>query len=183
MQALLLALAIAALALLLLWAVAALGWWLLGAVFDPLLERSREDLTRQRILQTALLREQAREQLSLLRQRQRSALRLYDLDGRPLLLLEDELEAFQQRCLAELELPAPCAWPEIRRHWRRQSLIWHPDRGGDRLRWLRRQRAYEALKDLRQRQRQRVSAAATATGALRLQPRARWWHWRWPPRR
>ncbi|MEB3168519.1 MAG: hypothetical protein VKK97_07270 [Synechococcaceae cyanobacterium] len=98
----LLALAIAALALLLLWAVAALGWWLLGAVFDPLLERSREDLTRQRILQTALLREQAREQLSLLRQRQRSALRLYDLDGRPLLLLEDELEAFQQRCLAEL---------------------------------------------------------------------------------
>ena len=60
MQAVLLALTIAALALLLLWAGAAMGWWLLAAVFDPLVERSRADLDRQRILQTALLREQAK---------------------------------------------------------------------------------------------------------------------------
>ena len=130
-HSLLLALTIAALALSLLWAGAALGWWLLGVVFDPLVERSRADLHRQRILQAALLREQAMHRLRL--QRQRSSWRFHDLDGRPLLLAEEELEGFQRRCLAELELPGPRSWPEIRRHWRRQSLSWHPDRGGDRL--------------------------------------------------
>ncbi len=183
MHALLLALTIAALALLLLWAGAAMGWWLLGALFDPLVERSRADLDRQRILQAALLREQAMQRLRLQRQHQRSALRLHDLDGRPLLLSEDELESFQRRCLAELELPAPCSWPEIRRHWRRQSLIWHPDRGGDRLRWLRRQRAYEALGQIRERWGRAASAPAVAAGPMLLQPRAWWWRWRSSQRR
>ena len=139
------------------------------------------------ILQTVLLREQAkahaRRRLRSQQQLQRSALRLHDLDGRPLLLSEEELEGFQRRCLAELELPGPRSWAEIRRHWRRQSLIWHPDRGGDRLRWLRRQCAYEALQLLWEHQRAHARVSVPKASALFAEPSSRRWRWRWPQRR
>lgn len=36
----------------------------------------------------------------------------------------------------------------MRQHWRRSSLRWHPDHGGDPDQWLRKQRAYDALRQL-----------------------------------
>lgn len=133
-----------------LWAGAALGWWLVGRYADPLLERCRAAGEGERILRAAAISDRAWQHRRLLHRRRRSARRLHDLDGRPLLLREDEIEDFRRRCRQELGLTGAGSWPEVRRHWRRRSLEWHPDRGGDRQAWLRRQRAYEALKLLRE---------------------------------
>lgn len=150
MPPLLTAIAITALALGLLWAGAALGWWLVDRCVDPLLERCREAGEGERILQAAALNEAAFRQRRLQRDRHRLQKRLHDLDGRPFLLDAEAFESFRERCRRELGLSAPCSWSELRRHWRRCSLAWHPDRGGDPQLWLRRQRAYEALKLLRE---------------------------------
>ncbi|MEB3331649.1 MAG: J domain-containing protein [Synechococcaceae cyanobacterium] len=150
MFSLLTVITITLLALALLWAAAALGWWLVGRCADPLLERCREAGQRERILRAAAFSEAAWQLQRQRRRRQSLRRRLHDLDGRPLLLDEHEVEAFRRLCRRELGLTAASSWPEVRRHWRRCSLDWHPDRGGEPQAWLRRQRAYEALKILRQ---------------------------------
>jgi len=176
---LLLALALCAVSLLALWGVAAAGWWLLGQLFDPLLERSRAEVLGDRILGMAALREEALHRARQERLRQQLAIRLHDLDGRPLLLMQEEVAAFRRRCLSELELSDTASWGEVRRHWRRSSLRWHPDRGGDRRQWLRKQRAYESLQLLRDRSRFGVASPvarrvlATLLPAPR-HPRAPW---------
>ena len=133
--------------LLALWALFLVGWWLALRLIDPLLERSRASLQHERILR----HHQALERQRLAREGQRAEQRrrVVDLDGRPQWLSPTAYQAFQQRCWAELGLAAGSPWPVVRQHWRRSSLRWHPDHGGDGALWLRKQRAYEALKRAR----------------------------------
>ena len=66
----------------------------------------------------------------------------------------------------------------MRQHWRRSSLRWHPDHGGDPALWLRKQRAYEALK--------RARSKAKDMPPHQVQPRqlgSRRRPWPWPWRR
>jgi len=101
----------------------------------------RDAITSERLQALGQRRQQA-----LNRQRQRRrGWSVVDLDGRTLALDASELETFVRRCRAELGLSGPCSLSELRRHWRRSSLRWHPDQGGDSETWLRRLRAYEAL--------------------------------------
>lgn len=139
---LLLAVLFTALLLVVLWLALDRALWLSMRLFDSQLERSRHALEQDRILRQllALQRQQAAAQA---RQQQRQ--RVVDLDGRLRWLLPEELRAFQGRCWVELELPVGTPWPMVRRQWRRRSLAWHPDQGGDPADWLRKQRAYEAL--------------------------------------
>jgi hypothetical protein len=123
-------------------------WGLLSAAFHLYLllmvrlsESCRDALSSDRILEAARQRQQTLQR----RQRQALGWSLVDLDGRRRWLEASQLEPFARRCRQELELPAPCGLAELRRHWRRGSLRWHPDRGGDPQAWLRRLRAYEAL--------------------------------------
>jgi DnaJ domain len=55
-----------------------------------------------------------------------------------------------QACV-ELGLPPGSSWNEIRKHWRRQVIHWHPDRGGDVERWHQRLAAYQLLREREQR--------------------------------
>lgn len=133
--------------LLALWALFLVGWWLALRLIDPLLERSRASLQQERILRHHQALE--RQRLALERQRADQRRRVVDLDGQPQWLSPTAYQAFQQRCWAELGLAAGSPWPVVRQHWRRSSLSWHPDHGGDGALWLRKQRAYEALKRAR----------------------------------
>lgn len=101
----------------------------------------RDAITSERLQAQGQRRQQA---LSRQRQRRRGWW-LADLNGRRVWLELNQLEPFSQRCRAELGLSTPCSFSELRRHWRRSSLRWHPDQGGDTAAWLRRLRAYEAL--------------------------------------
>ncbi|QEY32721.1 J domain-containing protein [Synechococcus sp. RSCCF101] len=49
------------------------------------------------------------------------------------------------RACAELGLEPGVSWEVIRATWRRKLPLWHPDRGGDQERWLRKQAAYNLL--------------------------------------
>ena len=49
-------------------------------------------------------------------------------------------------CATRRGLTADSPWSLVRQQWRRSSLRWHPDHGGDPATWLRKQRADEALK-------------------------------------
>jgi hypothetical protein len=103
-----------------------------------------------------------------------------DLEGQVCWLLPEELRAFQRSCWAELELAEGSSWAVVRRHWRRSSLRWHPDHGGDPLVWLRKQRAYEALNVVRA---QGLGAASRPDQPKHLGGRRRPWHWRRKPTR
>lgn len=147
-------------------------------LIDPLLERSRLDLQQERILRHHELLERHRQERA--RQLARQRIRVVDLDGQVCWLLPEELRAFQQSCWAELELAEGSTWAVVRRHWRRSSLRWHPDHGGDPAIWLRKQRAYEGLN--------RARSQAEETPARQAQPRQlgnrrRPWPWRRKPSR
>ena len=146
---LLAALALAALGLLLLRLLADLAWRLVNRCIDPAVERVRSanDQERvQKILAASLAaRQRDRSAARALAQR----LRLTDLNGQPLHLAPEQIPAFHNLCCRELGVPTGSPWPRIRQQWRRQSLRWHPDHGGDTATWLRKQRAYEALELLR----------------------------------
>ena len=53
-------------------------------------------------------------------------------------------EAHLEACI-QLGLPPGSSWSEIRKHWRRQVIYWHPDRGGDKELWHQRLAAYQFL--------------------------------------
>lgn len=157
-------------------------WWSINlgiSLTMVLLERAtaycRDGLAVERI------RRQAREYQRRLdvMGRERRGWCLIDLDGRRRWLERDQLEGFAHRCWQELGLAAPCSPSELRRHWRRGSLRWHPDQGGDPEAWLRRLRAYEALRQL--------SRDASARALVRAMPpplpAARRWGWQWRSRR
>lgn len=142
LTSMLMAVLLTAVLLVALWAVLDRALWLSMRMFDPLLERSRHAMEQDRILRQLAARQLLQAQAQA-RQQQRS--RVVDLDGRLRWLLPEELRAFQGRCWTELGLPIGTPWPMVRRQWRRRSLAWHPDQGGDPADWLRKQRAYEAL--------------------------------------
>ena len=60
------------------------------------------------------------------------------------------IDPHQQACV-ELGLPPGSSWSEIRDHWRRQVVRWHPDRGGDLQLWHQRLAAYRLLREREQR--------------------------------
>ncbi|MEA5413647.1 hypothetical protein [Synechococcus sp. BA-132 BA5] len=127
-----------------LWGLLRAGLALYLLLMDRWSQTCRDAITSERLLQQG-----QRQQQALHRQRQRRrGWSLVDLDGRPLALEASQLEPFARRCRAELGLSGPCSVSELRRHWRRSSLRWHPDQGGDNGAWLRRLRAYEALRQL-----------------------------------
>ena len=123
------------------------GWWLVLRLMDPLLERSRLDVQQERILRHHQLLERHRQERA--RQIARQRRRVVDLDGQVCWLLPEELRAFLRSCWDELELAEGSTWAVVRRHWRRSSLRWLPDHGDDPAVWLRKQRAYKALKRAR----------------------------------
>ena len=137
--------AITAALLLGLWGVIYGGWWLLLRLIGSLLERSRADIQQERILRGLSAWQQQRQLLAQHRSRQRRL--VVDLDGQHCWMLPEEIQSFHQCCWAELGLAASSPWPLVRRQWRSSSLRWHPDHGGDPATWLRKQRAYEALKN------------------------------------
>lgn len=126
-----------------LWCALSLAFSLYLALMVRWSESCRDDLLMDRLLQ--VVRQRQQQQQLQRQQRQAIGWTLVDLDGRRLWLEASRLEGFVRRCRQELELSAPCTLAELRRHWRRGSLRWHPDRGGDPQVWLRRLRAYEAL--------------------------------------
>lgn len=138
--------ALATLSLLLIRLLADLAWRLVGRWVDPLVERSRSAQEHERVRQRLAAGNAARERLRREQQQLERQLRLTDLEGRPLCLRPDDVPAFQNRCCRELGLPPGSTWARIRQQWRRQSLRWHPDHGGSTAEWLRKQRAYEALR-------------------------------------
>ena len=126
-------------------------WWSISlaisltlALMDRATQYCRDGLAVERINSQARAHQ---HQLDTLR-RKRQGWCLTDLDGRKRWFEQDQLEVFARSCWLELGLNAPCRWSELRRHWRRSSLRWHPDQGGDNAAWLRRLRAYEALRQL-----------------------------------
>jgi hypothetical protein len=156
-----------------LWMLIYVGWWLLLRFIDPLLERSRASVQQERILKShgAWQQQQQRRARELANQRRQ----VVDLDGQPQWLLPEELRAFHQLCWAELGLAADSPWTQVRQQWRRASLRWHPDHGGHPATWLRKQRAYEALKGAASQARWFTPSAASPR---RIGGRAQIWPWR-----
>ena len=153
-----------------LWVLIRVGWWLALRLFEPLLERSRTSLQQERILRHHQALEQQRQIRALERAQPRR--RVVDLEGRPCWLAPQELEAFHRLCWAELGLAVGSAWPVLRRNWRLSSLRWHPDHGGDPALWLRKQRAYDALKNART---PGPGRGPTPAPPQRIQGRRRFW--------
>lgn len=140
-------------ALLLRWLCLA-GWWLLMRVLDPLLERARVGVHAERVWK---LHEVQQERARLHRiakaaqqQRLESRRRFVTPSGDTVLLDSFEQLSLARTCRDELHLPSEADWPAVKKAWRRQVLIYHPDRGGDPQVWLRKLRAYEALRQLLQ---------------------------------
>jgi hypothetical protein len=127
-----------------LWGLLRAGLALYLLLMDRWSQNCRDAITSERLQEQGQRHQQALNQ----QRRRRRGWSLVDLDGRTLALEAKELEPFARRCRAELGLSGPCSVSELRRHWRRSSLRWHPDQGGDNAAWLRRLRAYEALRQL-----------------------------------
>jgi hypothetical protein len=126
-------------------------WWSISlaisltlALMDRATQYCRDGLAVERINSQARAHQ---HQLDTLR-RKRQGWCFTNLDGRKQWFERDQLEVFARSCWLELGLSGPCSVSELRRHWRRSSLRWHPDQGGDNAAWLRRLRAYEALRQL-----------------------------------
>ena len=127
-----------------LWLGISLAISLTLALMDRATQYCRDGLAVDRI------HSQAREhqhRLNTLRRR-RQGWCFTNLDGRKQWFERDQLEVFARSCWLELGLSGPCSLSELRRHWRRSILRWHPDHGGDNAAWLGRLRAYEALRQL-----------------------------------
>ena len=76
--------------------------------------------------------------------------RFTDLSGQPVYLTLLEQGLFRRECLVSLGL-VPSEKPkkkQVRSHWRKNVIRWHPDQGGDGQQWLVRLRAYEALMEM-----------------------------------
>ena len=128
----------------------------------------------ERILRGLAAWQQQRQLLAQHRSRQRRL--VVDLDGQHCWMLPEEIQSFHQCCWAELGLAASSPWPLVRRQWRRSSLRWHPDHGGDPATWLRKQRAYEALKNAVSQPRWFEPGEATPR---RIVAQRQSWSWPW----
>lgn len=117
------------------------AWWLYWWWMERWTEAVRDDLHAQRIAGQA---EAYRQAVAVARR----ARRFTDLDGSTIRVPEEQLPLFRARCCRELGVRPTASWSSIRRHWRRNSLEWHPDHGGAVEVWLRKQRAYQVLEAL-----------------------------------
>lgn len=153
MSSLVLSLGLSALLLLLLRGGLDLALRLLGRVQGWGLQALQEAVRNDQLLQRVRWRELElqREQQAARQRRQQPVVAVVDLEGKHRRLSLEDVASFRRRCFEELELPEECDWASVRRFWRRGSLHWHPDRGGDPALWLRKRRAYEALELLRHR--------------------------------
>lgn len=153
MSSLVLSLGLSALLLLLLRGGLDLALRLLGRVQGWGLQALQEAVRNDQLLQRVRWRELElqREQQAARQRRQQPVVAVVDLEGKRRRLSLEDVASFRRRCFEELELPEECDWASVRRFWRRGSLHWHPDRGGDPALWLRKRRAYEALELLRHR--------------------------------
>ena len=154
-----------------LWLLILAAWWLTLRLLDPLLERSRDALQRERIQRR--IQDWERHRQGLLRQREARLQRVVDLDGEVRWLSPEQMQGFLRCCWSELELAEGSRWSLVRQQWRRRSLRWHPDHGGDTALWLRKQRAYEALRLLQNRPRDWLPAPLPPL--LSARRARRWW--------
>jgi hypothetical protein len=152
-SSLVLSLGLSALVLLLLRGCLDLALRVLGQLQGCGLRSLQERLHDEQLLRRVRWREQELqlEQQAVQQRRQRVVIAVVDLDGSRRRLSLGEVPPFRRHCCDELGLPEGSDWASVRRFWRRGSLHWHPDRGGDPLQWLRKRRAYEALDHLRSR--------------------------------
>lgn len=127
-----------------LWLLISVGLDLALALIDRATQSCRDELAVERIQRQA----QAHQHNLQAARQQRQGWSLTDLDGQRRWLERSQLDGFTRLCRQELGLSQACSLGELRRHWRRSSLRWHPDHGGDPANWLRKQRAYEALRQL-----------------------------------
>jgi len=127
-----------------LWLLISVGLDLVLALIDRATQSCRDELAVERIQRQA----QAHQHNLQAARQKRQGWSLTDLDGQRRWLERSQLNGFTRLCRQELGLSQACSLGELRRHWRRSSLHWHPDHGGDPANWLRKQRAYEALRQL-----------------------------------
>ena len=135
--------------------VANLGWWLVLKAVEPLLEKARDSIKHEHInkLQNIRAEHQRRQQeiIAAAKARKVSSKKFVTPSGQTVILNTLEQLSLQRNCLMELHLSPNANWPAIKKAWRRQALIYHPDRGGDQDLWLRKLRAYEALEQIHHR--------------------------------
>jgi hypothetical protein len=142
------------------------------ALMDRATQVCRDAITMERLHDHA----QARQSNLQASRQKRLGWSVTDLDGQRRWLERTDFDGFTAKCRSELGLSAPCSWSELRRHWRRSSLRWHPDQGGDPDQWLRKQRAYDALMQLsRDPFAGRKGKIVASPGLLRSGRRRRWW--------
>ncbi len=135
--------------------IANLGWWLVIKAIGPLLETARDLIRHEHInrLQDLRAEQQRRQQemVAAAKARELSQRKFVTPSGQTVLLDSLEQLSLKRNCLEELHLNPNANWPAIKKAWRRQALIYHPDRGGDQGIWLRKLRAYEALEQMHHR--------------------------------
>lgn len=135
--------------------IANLGWWLVIQAIGPLLETARDLIRHEHInrLQDLRAEQQRRQQemVAAAKARELSRRKFVTPSGQTVLLDSLEQLSLKRNCLEELHLNPNANWPAIKKAWRRQALIYHPDRGGDQGLWLRKLRAYEALEQMHHR--------------------------------
>lgn len=134
--------------------IANLGWWLVIKAIGPLLETARDLIRHEHInrLQDLRAEQQRRQQVvAAAKARELSRRKFVTPSGQTVLLDSLEQLSLKRNCLEELHLNSNANWPAIKKAWRRQALIYHPDRGGDQGLWLRKLRAYEALEQMHHR--------------------------------
>lgn len=135
--------------------IANLGWWFVIKIIGPLLETARdlikyEHINKLQDLRAEQLRKQ-REMVAAAKARELSRRKFVTPSGLTVILDSLEQLSLKRNCLEELHLNPNANWPAIKKAWRRQALIYHPDRGGDQGLWLRKLRAYEALEQMHHR--------------------------------
>lgn len=134
--------------------IANLGWWLVIKAIGPLLETARDLIRHEHLnrLQDLRAEQQRRQQVvAAAKARELSRRKFVTPSGQTVLLDSLEQLSLKRNCLEELHLNSNANWPAIKKAWRRQALIYHPDRGGDQGLWLRKLRAYEALEQMHHR--------------------------------
>jgi hypothetical protein len=132
--------------------LANLGWWLVMKAIGRLLESARDVIKQEHINKLQDLREQQqrklREELASAKARGTTRRRFVTPAGKTVDLDILEQHSLRRNCLEELNLNPDANWSSIKKAWRRQALVCHPDRGGDQDVWLRKLRAYEALEQM-----------------------------------
>ena len=129
-----------------------LAWWFVIKTIGPILELARDIIRHDSI---SALQRRKTEQMRLLRELQEAKKfrnsrkkSFVTPSGKKVILDVLEQNHLKYICLQELRIEANANWETIKKAWRKQAKIYHPDRGGSQAMWLRKLRAYEALEQL-----------------------------------